>query len=340
VDRIAEKSKKQLKQENMGMIKEGSSALLADLGDGVLGLLFTADAHFLDSDAFAMIDLAISQLDQSFIGLVMTHQGDHFCLNFDLSNLLKASDEKNWERIENLIKGTQDLYLRFRYHPKPVIASSFGNTLALGAELAMAADRICASEDIALGLNHIHLGLIPAGGGCLESIKRLVSKNMKMDRSDTLPFLHLAFENIAGAKVSDNGIMAREMGFLTDHDVLIKDREHLLSDAKGMILDMFQKGYSPPDKKDLAYALGARGTAFLKMSSQTMFWSDYISEYDLHVAGKLAYVLSGGPLSAPQWVDEQYFLDLEREVFLSLCGEEKTLERMRHMMKTGKVLRN
>ncbi len=322
------------------MIKENSSALLADLGDGVLGLLFTADVHFLDGDAFAMIDLAISQLDQSFIGMVITHQSDHFCLDFDLLNLLKASEEKNWKRIENLIKGTQDLHLRFRYHPKPVIAASFGKTLALGMELAMAADRICASEDIAMGLNHIHLGLIPAGGGCLESIKRLVSKNMKMDRSDTLPFLHLAFENIAGAKVSDNGIMAGEMGFLTDHDVLINDREHLLSDAKGMVLDMFQKGYSPPDKKDLAYALGARGMAFMKMSSQTMFWSDFISEYDLHVAEKLAYVLSGGPLSTPQWVDEQYILDLEREAFLSLCCEENTLERIRHMLKTGKVLRN
>ncbi len=322
------------------MIKENSSALLADLGDGVLGLFFTADVHFLDGNALAMIDLAISQLDQSFIGLVITHQGDHSCLDFDLPHLVKASEEKNWGGIESRLKRTQDLHLRFRHHPKPVIAAPFGKTLALGAEFAMATDRICALEDIAMGLNHVTLGLIPAGGGCLESIKRLVSKNMRMDRSDTLPFLNLAFENIAGAKISDNGILAREMGFLTDHDVLSNNREHLLGDAKGMVRDMVQKGYSTPDKKDLAYALGTRGMAFLEMSAQTMFWSDYISEYDLHVAGKLAYVLSGGPLSAPQWVDERYILDLEREAFLSLCGEKNTLERIRHMLKTGKVLRN
>jgi 3-hydroxyacyl-CoA dehydrogenase len=149
-----------------------------------------------------------------------------------------------------------------------------------------------------------------------------------------------AFENIAMAKVGSSAVEAREMGFMTENDRIIMNSDHLLSEAKRLVMEMDDAGYVPPPPSKSAYALGARGMAFLMQVAQSMVWSNYISEYDMHIARKLASVLSGGPLSAPQWVSEQYILDLEREAFVSLCGETKTIERIKHMLTTGKPLRN
>ena len=213
-------------------------------------------------------------------------------------------------------------------------------TFGGGAEICLAADRICASAETYMGLVEVGVGLIPAGGGCREMIKRLVSPAMTVANTDALPFLMKAFENIAMAKVSSSAVEASEMGFMTENDRIIMNSDHLLSEAKRLVVEMDDAGYVPPPRAKSVYALGARGMAFLMQVAQSMVWSNYISEYDKHIARKLASVLSGGPLSAPQWVSEQYILDLEREAFVSLCGETKTIERIKHMLTTGKPLRN
>ena len=171
-------------------------------------------------------------------------------------------------------------------------------------------------------------------------IQRVISPAMKMAHSDPLPFLMKVFETVGMAKISASAAQAREFGFLKESDRLVMNGDHLLKEAKRTVMQMSAAGYAPPARTRSVYALGARGMALLMQGATSMVWSGHISEYDKHIGQKLAYILSGGPLSAPQWVDEQYILDLEREVFLSLCGEEKTLARIKHMLTTGNPLRN
>lgn len=327
-------------KEAAGVIAENPSASLIDLGDGVLCLEFHSKANSLDQDIQAMCDRALDELEGAYRGLVIGNQGKNFSVGANVFTVVMAAENKQWDVIEGAIKTMQDQMLKLRYSPKPVVAAPFGMTFGGGAEICLAADRICASAETYMGLVEVGVGLIPAGGGCREMIKRLVSPAMSVATTDALPFLMKAFENIAMAKVGTSAFEAREMGFLTENDRIIMNADHLLSEAKHLVIEMDEAGYVPPPRAKSVYALGARGMAFLMQVAQSMFWSNYISEYDKYIAQKLAYVLSGGPLSAPQWVHEQYILDLEREAFVSLCGETKTIERIKHMLTTGKPLRN
>jgi len=311
-----------------------------DLGDGVLCLEFHSKANSIDQDIQAMCDRALDELEGDYRGLVIGNQGKNFSVGANVFTVVQAAENKQWDVIEEAIKTMQDQMLKLRYSPKPVVAAPFGMTFGGGAEICLAADRICASAETYMGLVEVGVGLIPAGGGCREMIKRLVSPAMSVAATDALPFLMKAFENIAMAKVGSSAVEAREMGFLTENDRIIMNADHLLGEAKNLVIEMDNAGYVPPPRAKSVYALGARGMAFLMQVAQSMVWSNYISEYDKHIAQKLAYVLSGGPLSAPQWVHEQYILDLEREAFVALCGETKTIERIKHMLTTGKPLRN
>lgn len=172
-------------------------------------------------------------------------------------------------------------------------------------------------------------------------VKRIVSPAMKRSAdTDPLPLLMKAFENVATAKVSASALQALEMGFLTDCDRIIMKGEHRLAEAKRMVLEMAAAGYAPPPRTKSIYAIGQRGIAAMTIGVKSMRWGNYISDYDFFIAKKIAYILSGGSLSSPQWVDEQVILDLEREAFLSLLGQEKTIERIKHLLMTGKPLRN
>jgi 3-hydroxyacyl-CoA dehydrogenase len=235
----------------------------------------------------------------------------------------------------------QDQMLDFQYCSKPVVAAPIGMALGGGAEICMAADRVCAPSETYMGLVEVGVGLIPGGGGCREMLKRLVSPSMKIStETDPLPLVLKAFQNIATAKVGTSALEAKEMGFLRECDHFIMKGEHRLAEAKQMVLDMAAEGYAPPPRTKSVYAIGARGLAAMTIGVKTMLWGGYISEYDFLIAKKVAYILSGGPLSAPQWVDEQVILDLEREAFLSLLGQEKTIDRIKHLLTTGKPLRN
>jgi len=327
-------------KETRGVLKKNFSASLIDLGDDVLCLEFHSKMNALDPDIFAMGYSALEELEKGYAGLVIGNQGENFSVGANVFNVVMAAEAKQFDQIEQGVKGMQDLLMNFRYCSKPVVAAPFGLALGGGAEVAMAADRICASGETYMGLVEVGVGLLPAGGGCRELLKRVVTPAMKRADSDPLPFLGKVFENIAMAKVSASALQAQEMGFLTDCDRIIMKGEHVLAEAKREVLALSAAGYAPPPRTKSIYALGQRGIAALSIMVQSLRWGDFISEYDMFIAKKIAYVLSGGDLSAPQWVDEQYILDLEREGFLSLLGQEKTIARIKHLLMTGKPLRN
>jgi 3-hydroxyacyl-CoA dehydrogenase len=328
------------RKQQRGIIGENPVASLIDIGDGVLCLEFHSKVNVLDAHVETLCDRALDILEREYIGLVIGNQGKNFCGGADISRVVPLLEGKAWSEMERAIKQMQDRVLRLRYSPKPVVAAPFGMTLGGGTELAMACDRICAGAETYMGLVEVGIGLIPACGGCLEMISRLVSPAMRIANTDALPFLQKAFETIAMAKVSQSACHARELGFMTDRDRWIMNADHLLHEAKTLILEMHAAGYVPPVRTRSVYAIGERGLAYLMQAAKMMLWGGYITAHDNVIARKLAYVLAGGPLSAPQWVDEQYILDLEREAVLSLLGEPKTLERIRHMLATGKPLRN
>jgi 3-hydroxyacyl-CoA dehydrogenase len=327
-------------KESKGVLKKNFSASLIDLGDDVLGLEFHSKMNALDPDIFAMGYTALEELEKGWTGLVIGNQGENFSVGANVFNVVMAAENKMWDEISQGVKTMQDLLVGFRYCSKPVVAAPFGMALGGGAEVAMAADRICAAGESYMGLVEVGVGLLPAGGGCRELLRRVVTPPMKRADSDPLPFLGKVFENIAMAKVSASALQAQEMGFLTDGDRIIMKGEHVLTEAKREVLAMTAAGYAPPPRTKSIYALGQRGIAALTIMVQSMLWGDFISEYDMFIAKKIAYVLSGGDLSAPQWVDEQVILDLEREGFLSLLGQEKTIARIKHLLMTGKPLRN
>ena len=327
-------------KETKGVLKKNFSASLIDLGDDVLCLEFHSKMNALDPDIFAMGYSALEELEKGYAGLVIGNQGENFSVGANVFNVVMAAEAKQFDQIEQGVKGMQDLLMNFRYCNKPVVAAPFGMALGGGAEMAMAADRICAAGETYLGQVEVGVGLLPAGGGCRELLKRVVSPAMKRADSDPLPFLGKVFENIAMAKVSASALQAQEMGFLTESDRIIMKGEQVLAEAKREVLALAAAGYAPPPRTKSIYALGQRGIAALSIMVQSMRWGDFISDYDMFIAKKIAYVLSGGDLSAPQWVDEQYILDLEREGFLSLLGQEKTIERIKHLLMTGKPLRN
>jgi 3-hydroxyacyl-CoA dehydrogenase len=327
-------------KEVKGVLKKNFSASLIDLGDDVLCLEFHAKMNALDPDIFAMGYTALEELEKGYAGLVIGNQGENFSVGANVFNVVMAAEAKQFDQIELGVKSMQDLLMNFRYCGKPVVAAPFGMALGGGAEVAMAADRICAAGETYMGLVEVGVGLLPSGGGCRELLKRVVSPAMKMADSDPLPFLGKVFENIAMAKVSASALQAQEMGFLTGSDRIIMKGDQVLAEAKREVLALAAAGYAPPPRTKSIYALGQRGIAALSIMVQSMRWGDFVSDYDMFIAKKIAYVLSGGDLSAPQWVDEQYILDLEREAFLSLLGQEKTIERIKHLLMTGKPLRN
>jgi 3-hydroxyacyl-CoA dehydrogenase len=239
--------------------------------------------------------------------------------------VLLAAQEGDWDELGRMIHRFQQMNLAIKYAPNPVIAAPFGRALGGGCEIALHAHRVQAAAETYMGLVEMGVGLIPAGGGCKELIARLGDPQK-------------AFELIGMAKVSSSAEDARRMGLLAGADGVSMNPDRLIGDAKELALAM-ARDYAPPARADIKVG-GEAAFALLKLGAWTYAQGGYISDYDQMLAEKLAYVLSGGRLSGEQSVSEQYLLDLEREAFLSLCGNRKTQERMQHMLKTGKPLRN
>ncbi len=322
-------------------LKRNESASLLDLGDGVLGLEFHSKANSIDPQIVELGYAALKLLERDeWRGLVVGNQGPDFCVGANLGLLIGAMEAGRLGLIEQGTKQLQDLLQAFRFAAKPVVTAPFRRVLGGGTEVALAGARSVAAAETYMGLVEFGVGLIPAGGGCKELLRRVVAPHVG-DGGDVLPLLQKVFETIAFAKVSESGPHARELGFLSASDQIVMNDELLIGEAKQAVLELAEAGYQPPNRSDTPiYVLGRRGKAAMLTAIKQMEWGSFISPHDALIARTLAHVLSGGDLSAPQWVGEQYILDLEREAFVALMAEPKTQERLGHMLQTGKPLRN
>lgn len=328
-----------VKQEKE-VVKKNSGASLIDLGDGVLNLEFHSPNNALGLDTIQMINTAIDEIEQGdYRGLVIGNQGKNFCVGANLALMLMEAQDDNFFELELTIRQFQDAMMRIRYANKPVVVAPFQMSLGGGAEVAMPAARVQASSETYMGLVEVGVGLIPGGGGNKELYRRLLERMPKGVTFDLQQVANKTFELISMATVSTSAHEAQQYGFLSPDDGISMNGDHLLYDAKQQVIHLAEQGYRAPQRKKLP-VVGETGYGTLLMAAKTMQYSGYVSEYDVHIASKLAYVIAGGKLPFGTEVDEQYLLDLEREAFLSLLGERKTQERMQHMLVKGKPLRN
>ncbi|MFN2145811.1 MAG: enoyl-CoA hydratase-related protein [Anaerolineales bacterium] len=321
------------------VVARNDSASLVDLGDGIVCVEFHSKMNTFDTDIGEMINKSMDLAEEQFEGIVIGNQGQHFSAGANLFLIVMHAQQGQWDELEAVVKGLQDMNMRMRYSPVPVVLAPFGYTLGGGAEVMMHANRIVSSGFLVTGLVEVGMGLLPAGGGSKEMVRRVVNPAMRTPDADAMPFIQQLFLQIGTAKVATSPVEAREFGMLTPFDRIVMNDDYLLMEAKREARHMADAGYVPP-YKELIYAAGRDVLSALNVGVWMFEQGKYISEYDGVVGQHVAQVLTGGNISKPQWVDEQYFLDLEREKFLSLCGNQKTQERIWHFLDTGKPLRN
>ena len=328
-----------LKERNK-VIKKNPGASLIDLGDGVACLEFHSKMNAIGEDIIQMVNFAIPEVEKNFEGLVVGNEGTNFSVGANLVLILMTAQEEDWDELDLVVRQFQKATMSLRYSPKPVVVAPFGMTLGGGCEFTLHGDRVRASGELYIGLVEVGVGVIPAGGGTKEMLLRNLEGVPKGSDADLFPFVKRAFETIGLAKVSTSTVEAKSIGYLRATDGITMNKDHLLADAKNTVLAMAKEGYNMPSPRTDIPVLGEPAFATLKLGMHMMKRAGWISEYDMHVGTKLAYILCGGDLTSKQLVSEQYLLDLEREAFLSLCGEPKTQERMSYMLKNGKPLRN
>jgi 3-hydroxyacyl-CoA dehydrogenase len=329
-----------LKDRNKTVLSNPGASLI-DLGDGVACLEFHSKMSTIGADTVQMTKDALKEVEEKFEGLVIGNQSENFSVGANLMLMLFEIQDENWEDIEAMVKAFQDTLMAVKYFEKPVVAAPFGMTLAGGCEICLACAKMQAAAETYMGLVELGVGLIPAGGGTKEMVLRCTEGIPPgVTDADLFPFVRQAFETVAMAKVATSAKEAQKLGYMKPTDKVTINRDYLIHNAKKTVLDLVAEGYRPPRPKKNIKVMGERGYALLQMGLFYMKEGGYISPYDEHVARKLAYVMSGGNLPDGTEVTEQYILDLEREAFMSLCGEPKTQERMQYTLKTGKPLRN
>jgi 3-hydroxyacyl-CoA dehydrogenase len=333
-------SLERLRDEGKELASNGSASLL-DLGDGVLGLEFHSKGNSIDAGTVEMGNRALDALERDdVVGLVIGNEGRNFSVGANLGEIAHTIQNGDLDQIEKSVESLQSLLMAFRFAPKPIVSAPHGQTLGGGLEVCLHSDRIVAAGETYMGLVEVGVGLIPAGGGTKEMARRLVSPALHVARdTPPLPFLQRAFEQIALAKTSTSALEAKEMGFLTEDDRIVMNADHLISAAKRETLDLAD-GYTPPEHGNNVYASGRTARAALEMGVKTMQWGHYASDYDGVIAAHVARILTGGDLSLPQWVPEEYLLRLEKQAFLDLLNHDKTHERIEALLKTGKPVRN
>ncbi|WP_430791165.1 3-hydroxyacyl-CoA dehydrogenase NAD-binding domain-containing protein [Virgibacillus flavescens] len=329
---------KQLKEVN-GVIKKNTGASLIDLGDGVACLEFHSNSNAIGLDIIQMINYALDEVDKNYHGLVIGNQGKNFCVGANLAMMLMEAQDDNYFELEMVVKQFQDAAMNIKYSNKPVVAAPFNMSLGGGAEIALPASAIQASQESYMGLVEFGVGLIPGGGGTKELYLKQLRNMPKGVDFDLSKVANDVFEKVATAKVSTSAAEARENGYLNNQDGISVNPDHLLHDAKQKVLSLVKAGYLAP-KREKVPVVGDSGYAAMLMGAKSLQLSGFASEHDVKISEKLAYVLSGGRIKEGSLVDEQVLLDLERAAFLSLIGERKTQERMQHMLLKGKPLRN
>jgi 3-hydroxyacyl-CoA dehydrogenase len=309
-----------------------------DIGDGVLAIEFHSKMNAIGGDTVAMIDAGIKEAARNFRAVVVGNDATHFSAGANLMLLLLEAQEGNWDEVDLMIRAFQRATMTLRTSPVPVVVAPAGLTLGGGCEMCVHAERVQAAAESYIGFVEVGVGLIPAGGGTKEMLARAMER--AGDTTNLLAVVQPVFETIAFAKVSTSGPEARQYGYLRDVDGITMNRDLLLADAKHVALERAGAGYVAPQPRAAIRVGGADVLAALKLGVHLAWRGGRITDHDKTIGNKLAWVLAGGNLPHAGTVTEQQLLDLEREAFLSLCGERKTLERIAHTLKTGKTLRN
>ncbi|GGW66701.1 3-hydroxyacyl-CoA dehydrogenase [Winogradskyella epiphytica] len=318
---------------------KNSGVVVEDLGDGILNVEFQSKMNTIGGDVLAGLNKAIDIAEKDFAGLVVGNQAANFSVGANIGMIFMMAAEQEYDELNMAIKYFQDTMMRMRYSAIPTIAAPHGMSLGGGCELSMHADKVVAAAETYIGLVEFGVGVIPGGGG---------SKEMALRASDTfrkgdvqLNTLQEYFLTIGMAKVATSAYEAFDLGILQKgKDVVVVNKDRQIAVAKQHAMLMADMGYTQPVKRTDVKVLGKQALGMFLVGTDSMEDSNYISEHDKKIANKLAYVMAGGDLSEPNLVSEQYLLDLEREAFLSLCTERKTLERIQHMLTKGKPLRN
>jgi 3-hydroxyacyl-CoA dehydrogenase len=321
------------------IVWKNAGANLYDMGDGILNLEFKSKMNTMGSEVIEGIQKGISIAEKDFRGLVIGNESvEAFSAGANLAMLFMFAIEQEFDEINMVIAQFQQTMMRARYSSIPVVTAPHTLALGGGCELNLHADKIVAHAETYMGLVEFGVGIIPAGGGTKEMALRC--SDMYQAGDTELNILSTAFMNIAQAKVSTSAKDAREMNYLQEKDQIVLNRSRLIAEAKQAAIDLADNGYTQPKQRADIKVQGKTGIALLMAGIAQMRLANYITDHDAKIANKLAYVINGGDLSYAQPVTEQYLLDLEREAFLSLCGEKKTLERMQGLLNGGKPPRN
>lgn len=320
-------------------VARNAGASVLDMGDGVALLEIHSPANALDADLVEMIHQSVDILERDFDAMVVGNDAERFCVGANLFMVALAVQSGELGQLEAMLRRAQDGMQRLRYASKPVVIAPHNMALGGGAELVMAGSRVVSHSELYAGLVEVGVGLIPGSGGCKELVRRIVNPVMASHpNADVIPHLQKVFEAIMLAKVSESARQARDLGILTACDRIVMNQSHLLGEARREALHLAD-GYTPM-RAGKVYAAGRDVYAALLIAVEGFLEARQASEHDALIARELAFVLTGGAVTEPGWIDEQVFLDLERKAFLKLVQTEKTLERMAYMLQNNKPLRN
>jgi 3-hydroxyacyl-CoA dehydrogenase len=329
-----------LRDRRERVVKKNAGASLVDVGDGVLAVELHSKMNAIGGDTVSMLRAGVAEAERNFAALIVASDAASFSVGANLMLLLIEAQDGNWEEIDLMVRAFQQATLGLRLARVPVIVAPAGMTLGGGCEIVLHGDRVQAAAETYIGLVEAGVGLIPAGGGTKEMVARAYEGLKLTPQSDWLPPIQRAFETIGFAKVSTSAAHARELGLLRELDRVSMNRDRLVADAKALALARVAEGYQAPTLRAAIPVGGATVKASLDLGVHLALRAGRISDHDARIGRALAHVLAGGALPHAAAVSEQYLLDLERDAFLSLCGERKTLDRIQHTLKTGKPLRN
>jgi 3-hydroxyacyl-CoA dehydrogenase len=321
-----------------GIVSKNAGASLVDLGDGVLAIEFHSKMNAIGGDAIEMIRSGVREAERDFRALVVGNEAQNFSAGANLMLLLLEAQEGNWDEVDLMVRAFQGATSALRYSQVPVVVATGGLALGGGCEVALHGHRVQAAAETYSGLVELGVGLIPAGGGTKEMLARAMDGLGPQD--DPLHAVQRVFETIGFARVSTSASDARSLGYLRDVDGITMNRERLIADAKQHALDLVRDRYQPPIRGRLVRVGGDSLRAALMLGVHLAHRAGRITDHDAVVGRELATILAGGRLPHATAVSEEYLLELERESFVRLCGERKTLERIAHTLKTGKPLNN
>ncbi|MBK9313617.1 MAG: enoyl-CoA hydratase/isomerase family protein [Acidobacteria bacterium] len=330
---------KSLKDQNK-VIKKNSGASLIDLGDGVACVEFHSKMNALGQDQIGMIQFAIKEVEKNFEGLVIGNQGENFSAGANIMMILMGAQEGEWDELAMAVRQFQNTTMSLRYSAKPVVVAPHHLTLGGGCEMVLHSDRAVGAAETYIGLVEVGVGLIPGGGGTKEMAVRAAEIAESNPGADHFEALKHHFELSAMGKVATSAVEAKNWGLMRKADRVVLNHRRLIEEAKQTVLSMARAGYVQPQPRQDVLVLGEAALSKFKLGVHMLKRGGYISDHDGVIGLKIANVISGGNLTRPTRVSEQYLLDLEREAFVSLCGMKATQERLAHMLKTGKPLRN